>query len=379
MKNSFHFSPDNLHQNGSICHRIPTSSRDFSAEFNATVENGYLAFSFTEEPCPYNAITAGEKMWNGFSLSMTQHRESSTKFVLYVGSPGSIAPHSLCLSSTRNFKVNIEVKNATVSVLVNDQKCGEPFEFPLNYIGFFSFVGSLVNDTRKGEKKQIGSSDIYSLKIKIPENHFEDFDIIGIEKFSRNMVARQLNLKNKPARKMRLAEIINNEALNAFDKLDEYADIEEVESLIKGVINEFAQRLNMTLTNEQLNDLIEKKVKKNLVRLEKKMNKRKDSFKKVSADLSDYVKEVNNKIEKISSYSVDQIASLKQEYIEQMKEFVKEHNPSELSKETKKKAKEMKTQWVQPMLLVISLIEIACYLAFFFYKRKETHAFKKYD
>ena len=379
MKNSFHFMPDNLHQNGSVCHRIPTSSRKFSAEFNASVENGFLTFSFTEEVCPYSALTTNTKTWNGFSLVMTQHRESSTKFLLHVGSPANVSEHSLCLAASRNFKVNVEVENSTVAVFVDGQKCGEAFEFPFNYIGFFSFVGSLVNDTKKGEKKQIGSSDIFSLNVSIPEDHSEDFDLVGIEKFSRNMIARQLNLKNSGIRKTFLAEIVNKQALNAFDKLDENPDPREMEGMIRAVINEFARRLNLTLTNEQLNELIEMKVKKNLARLEAKMNKRKESFKKVSDDLNNYVKEVNNKMDWISAYSVDQIASLKQEYMDQMKQFVKEHDPRELSKETNKNAKEMKTQWIQPMLLVIALIEIACYVAFFFYKRKETHAFKKYD
>ena len=379
LKSSFHFSPDNYRQNGSICHRLPTTSRNFTAEFDASVENGILTFSFTEEACPFAALTEGSKTWTGFALEMTQHRESSTQFLLKIGTIFNITQHSLCLSPSRNFTVKLVVENGTLSVFVDGNRCGQPYSFPYFYINFFSFIGSLVNDTSIREKKRIGSSDIYSFKVNIPESHHEDFSAIDMEKHARKMIANQRNMKNKLKNKVPISQLIVNNAMDSDDTLNDEMSVKELDNKIWLTMNELANRLNMTMTTSELESIIQSTIKTKLSRIEKKMNKRRQSFKNISNVLNSYVKDVEDKMGWITQYTVDEIASLKQNYKNEFTTFMKEHDPQELFDSTNRKAKEFSVSFLNFVLLMICVTEFACYLIFFFYKRKETHNFKKYD
>ena len=370
MKNSIHLSSKINKSNGIICTRLPISAIDWNAKLNLSLISGTFDMMYTLNVCPYYDYT-NEMYWRGFSLHFTEiDGEKLDVEVITVKKDYSYSRTKLCQIPTTNPILHVQVKNQSVFLSYDVgygtiEPCSDSLKyFPYVGAGFFTFIGQ--------PSRKTGSADIYEFVLNLPEGHKEEYDKEALEKISRKIITpKNRTFKHK---KPTLAQRIS------------YADPEESDDrnnlkYINGILAEMNESLSNAINAKELDTLIETKIRNNLAVIEKKINKRRDMLLGISNQLSIVKRNMSNNLENLKHHVYLTMNTVSASSVQELKKFLekaKEANET-LPQAAKESARTVKTMWVPTMLYVIAFIELACYLAFFFHKKKVTSNFKKYD
>jgi hypothetical protein len=373
MKSSIHFSPDAERQKGALCHRISVQSQPWSIQFSVTVTKGAFLFLATEEACPFWMISRDLEGWSGISINISHRDDSKHKTMRIIGRllgeninaavlfgkvPGNTA--TLNISASEN-TLGISVVNSSGSYPL-----GSRISFNSTRI-FFSFVATSFHG--------IGDSSISSVYGNAEPS--EEADVLD------NVVRREITVQSGEIETFRkpleLATKIIKEIEQSKNLLAD-RDPKETAETIRNLFREVLQRLQETLFTSDLDTLVHTNFAYDLMRAEKKMEKRKTAFGGVSQDLTFLKKNVDEKVRYLKDYVVEVMNGAKKDAVDTLKVFLNATKDAEkLAMEAKKGRRESKYAFWPVFLFVIALMELVCYLAFFFVKRSRTHGFKKLD
>lgn len=375
MKKSVHFSSDVNKQNGALCHRIPTSSMDWEANFSFSIDSGYLSLMFTEETCPFWVVANFLPIWNGFSLNITKLPNKSIG-LRFISSNITVSTNDdLCTIQGDKARLLVRSSSGIVTIFVLENgklmQCGKELSFPFNYLGFFSFLAS-------GLQKE-GFSDVYDFYLKLPANHTEPFSINDLNEHSRTNIKNQVTgFAVSSPRSLELGLVLDE--MERLDHILSANDLKVVEDNIAKIMSSLQNSLQNTLSIDQLKELIGSKLQKHLSRIEHKIEKRKNSFKEIGDEMKTIVRAVEIKTQWLNDYVIESMSSAKDEAVITLSKFINmTADAQNLPLMAKNTAKDIKSEWIPTFLYVVAFIELTCYIAFFLVRKKKTHNFKKYD
>ena len=378
MKKSIHFSPDSSRQNGAICNRIPTSSNEWFSQFRVQVSKGSLVYIVSDESCPYWSISHSVNSWSGISLNIT--RKNNGKMVLRAHYLNQSQPYEakLCKVNSENVTIKASYVNNTMTYYVladNDNQftgCGSPIPISEKMSkSYFTFYAE--------NSEGIGSSEIYHYILKIPSTFKETLNLTESDYFNRQHILLHQEKRISEHPSLPLAREIIAEMEKANYKLSQSKQVNTTGN-IRDLLIEVKKRLKYTLTTEDLQKLVHATIAVNLIRAERKMEKRRMAFSSINEDLDNLKNVVNEKLNWLNKYVLNSMNEAKGSAVSILTEFLEATKESEeLPKEAKRRAKEMKSAWIPTILYSISFIEFLCYVIFFCVKRKKTHGFQKID
>ena len=370
MKNSIHLGSKINKSNGIVCTRIPTSALEWNAKLNLSLNLGSFDLMYTLNVCPYNEYT-NEMYWRGFSLHFSEvDGEKLDAEVITVKNDYSYSHTKLCQIPTTNPILYVQVKNQSVFLSYEDENgsktpCSDSLKyFPYVGAGFFTFISQPT--------KKVGSADVYEFILGQPEGHKEEYEIETLEKISRKIITpKNRTFKhNQPT----LAQRIHYAS-------PEDSDPRNTLKYINAILAEMNNSLTTAMNAKELDALIETKIRNNLALIEKKITKRRDMLLGISNQLAIVKRNMSNDLNSLKNHVYVTMNAVSGSSVQELKKFLekaKEANET-LPKAAKESARTVKTMWVPTMLYVIAFIELACYIAFFFHKKKVTDNFKKYD
>lgn len=379
LKTSIHFAPNATSQKGAICHRLPSTAPSFVAEYAANIKKGSLLLSLTEECCPYTAISNNVMSWIGIVLNLTRKKEGILISTHHSSSnnPNYQQVDTILGNVTaQNISIKLIYNKDHVSILYkgdNDKtyiQIGQNVTIPEFKQVYFSFMAS--------RNKNIGDLEIYSFQVD-HGNHEESFNSKELSEQNRQLILIHQE-KIKVAHKvLPLADAVIKEIEAANDDLTKGKNAESWEK-IRGLLGEVRGRIDQTLNVKDLQKLVHATLAINLLKAEEKMEKRREEFSSIGEGLTDLKITVDEKLQWLSDYVLKAMADAKKQSLETMEEFLNFTNDVKiLPIEAKKRAREAKQQMVPTFLYVIAIIEFACYVAFFFVRKKQTNNFKKFD
>ncbi|KAK8900482.1 hypothetical protein M9Y10_002809 [Tritrichomonas musculus] len=378
MKKSIHFSPDSSRQNGAICNRIPTSSPEWYSQFRVQVSKGSLIYVISDESCPYWSISHSVNSWSGISLNIT--RKNNEKLVLIARYLNQSKPYEakLCKVNSENVTIKASYINNTITFSVLADKdnyftdCG--YQIPIsekmskNYFTFYA-------ENSDG----IGNSEIYHYILKIPSTFKESINLTESDDFNRHHILLQQEKRISEHPSLPLAREIIEEMEKANYKLSQGKQTNTTEN-IRDLLLEVKGRLKYSLTTDDLQKLIHATIAVNLIRAERKMEKRRAAFSNINEDLDNLKTVVDEKLKWLTKYVLDSMTEAQESAVGILNEFLEATKEGEeLPKEAKRRAKEVKSAWTPTVLYLISFLEFVCYIVFFCVKRQKTHGFQKLD
>ncbi|KAH0789293.1 Legume-like lectin family protein [Histomonas meleagridis] len=375
LKSSIHFASDYKKQNSGICQRLPTTSNDWLSEFRAEVSKGSLSFIISDNFCPYY-IHTNATSFNQISFNITRIDNMKLKIAFHYLNDDNQIHRNLCQVYSQNVTVRITYKDNTITCYALDDRgsdftqCGDPIEATIPNANYFSFFA----ESQEG----IGESELFHFLTRIPPNHTEKFNKTEMDDANRRKLRKLLKPISHPV--LPLAERIINEMEKASYKLDQSGKNNYSGQEIRDLLLEIRSRLKDSLTTKDLQRLVHATLTVSLMRTEHKMEKRSRSFTEIQDDLKNLKNIVKDKMDSISQCAMDALSNSKNDSINTLMSFynrIKDYD--NLTDEAKSRSKEMKSSFVPTFLYMISFIELACYVAFFFVKRKKTLNFKKHE
>lgn len=378
MKKSIHFSPDSSRQNAAICNRIPTSSNEWFSQFRVQVSKGSLIYVVSDESCPYWSILNSVNSWSGISLNIS--RKDNGKMILKARYLNQSQPYEvkLCKVNSENITIKASYGNNTMTYYVladNDNKfteCGSPIPISETISkSYFTFYAE--------NSEGIGSSEIYHYILKLPIQFKETLNLTENDNFNRQHILLHQEKRVSEHPSLPLAREIIEEMEKVNYKLSKGSQTNTTEN-IRDLLIEVKKRLKYSLTADDLQKLVHATIAVNLIRAERKMEKRRMAFSSINEDLDNLKGVVNEKLKWLTQYVIKSMNETQDSAVSILAEFLEATKESEeLPKEAKRRAKEIKSAWIPTILYSISFIEFICYIIFFCVKRKKTHGFQKID
>ena len=374
MKSSIRFSPDSSRQNGAICQRIPIESTNWSLEFRTRVGLGSLLFLMTEETCPYLQITNGLESWTGFGINMSAGDDGVTLTGTYLTASNQTV-HTLCNVSDRDFEVRVERSGNLIHVSTktsgNYSTCGSA-EVTISPSVFFSFIATSPDG--------IGDSEVFHLNASENEEQERTEGFLNSRsEISRQEIWVQQERLNAVKPVLPLAEAViarMEEAMYVLEKGDSSNTTKE----IKEILGEIRGRIGETMSVRDLQQLIQATLAVNLMKIERKMEKRREAFLQIANDLETLKGGIDEKVKWLGAYVANAMAEAKKDAVDTLAVFLKLTKESKKFKtDAKSMSMDMRSNALPMFLYIIAFIELVCYLAFFFVQRAKTHRFKKYD
>ena len=375
MKSSIRFSPDPKRQNGAICHRIPTQAENWTFEFRMRLGKGSLIFLATEETCPYWAISNDVESWTGFALNVTKTGDTLTSSGIYMTNT-QVINMGMCKFQGDEVTLKIEKHGTNISVYqsrdgvdLKYELCNEITVGTCNML-FFSFVATSPDE--------IGDSEIFHVSVNESAERSELY-LQNTSDISRLEIVMQQDTVNSSRPYLGLATAIIGEMERAAYSLSKVDDKNTTLEL-KALLSEIRERLNQSLTAKDLEKLIHATMAVNLLKVERKIDKRRKAFAEISSELDVLKKSINERLEWLGEYVVDVMTQSKKDAVNTLSIFLNLTNETDvLKEESKSRAKDAKSNFVPPLLCTVAFLEFACYIAFFFVKHRKTFGFKKYD
>lgn len=378
MKKSIHFSPDSSRQNGAICNRIPTSSGEWFSQFRVQVSKGSLIYIVSDESCPYWSILHSVNSWSGISLNIS--RKNNGKIVLKAHYLNQSQPYEakLCKVNSENITIKASYNNSKMAYYVladsdnHFTECGSPIPISENISkSYFTFYAE--------NSDGIGNSEIYHYILKIPSTFKETLNLTENDDFSRQHILLHQEKRVSEHPSLPLAREIIDEMEKANYKLSQ-GNYENTTDNIRDLLIEVKKRLKYSLTADDLQKLVHATIAVNLIRAERKMEKRRIAFSGINEDLDNLKGVVNEKLKWLTQYVLKSMNEAQESAVGILTEFLEATKESEeLPKEAKRRAKEIKSAWVPTVLYFISFVEFVSYVIFFCVKRQKTHGFQKID
>ncbi|EAX90260.1 hypothetical protein TVAG_099460 [Trichomonas vaginalis G3] len=363
-KNHIHITSRKNKINGALCSRIPTSYQNFETVLNVSLISGSFHYLFTQDACPIVHRYNGG-YWRGFSLNFNESNEKLNISFTIVRNDYTYNTQDLCLINTTNpvIKVKSGENEATVQYFDGNKwkDCGSKHVFPYLVVGYFTLTAFPI--------EEFAQARIYSFNTSIPYNYSEEFDTTRLEK----LVKRIVNPKTKKEKPMSLATRISY-------SLPEDTNSSEYFKYIDIILAEMNVSLTNALNSTGLKSIIDKMIKTKLSRIEKKFSKRKQLLQEIDDSMKRVKAGIQVDLNQLESNIYSSMETAKHTSVSELKKFLDKVKDAEsLTNSTKESAKEMKSMWLPTFLYVISFIELALYIAFFFQRKKATHNFKKYD
>jgi hypothetical protein len=338
--------------------------------FRVNVLKGSLSFVISDHICPCSAVSHNPESWIGIALNITRQK----KYVLSIRSEGSIRKVGKADTDNITIKAVYQNGNVTFSALIDSESeysaCGAPIPAPLLSRAFFSFVAT--------SETEIGDSELYHVIAKIPEE-FDRSQVQEHDEEGRSQIREMEKRVCAMRPEMPLTERIVSEMEGvAFDLARGQKANASAE--IRALFVEVRNRLNRSLSGKELQELIHSAFTLKLMKAEKKMEKRRESFAAIGQELEGLTRAVDEKLKWMSGYVVDVTEEAKKAAVETLNTFLLiAENNTELPREAKQRAKDVRAAAAPVLLYVIAMMEFVCYLAFFFIRRKRTQGFKKFD
>jgi hypothetical protein len=379
MRTGIHFSPDSSRQNGGICHRIGTTSQDWFFSFRARITNGSLVFVLSDEVCPYWAISNHIESWRGISVNFTRHDENRKKKIFVTGRFPSIEGNQeslLCKVDSHNitFKSSYRDGNVTFSVL-NDHdqdfiECGPPLPLGIFPRTFVSFVATSYSS--------VGDLDLYHTIARINDPETAPASIDSLDQQSRaHIFSQEETVRVRPILPL-ASRIVDEMEKSAYKLSVDRADNASEE--IRALFGEIRERLAKSLSPEDLRALMHSILHLNLARAEKKMEKRREAFSEIGAELDNLKGVVREKLNWLSEYVVQVMGEAQSGAAETLNGFLNlTQNSTDLQAVAKHEAKEVNASRWPTVLSVIAAVEVFAYLTIFCVKQKRTRGFKKLE
>jgi mannose-binding lectin 1 len=376
---------------GSICQRVPTLFKEWSAELEIRAfdpnENGKhghgIWFFFTEEVCPEFALK-----FNGFAfwVNTSSTGEDGLSDVYFAKGNGTeIMLRDLkpvgrvnvrnekkplrVLISRRFDRLTVDsARNTIFERIVDEDVTGVP-----DY-GYFSI--SAVT-TRRVDNNDVVSMRVYSMSESDHPNKTRNYSEEN-RKFIENSKRIRRQLKKRRHQKMQSMLKYVEEAKNASKKLTAQEEIDMKEAI--RVIDEAHKRSQVTITAEYLEQFITENVDSAVSQALAKIEMAQQKYQDTRQDIDELWSTLKRSLLDIAIEEKQQLAAIQ----EQVFEFAKSLNFSQINEgkvknDLKSEASSLHDTSTTNYLMIISMVEITLYVIFFLYMRHKTDNFKKRD
>jgi hypothetical protein len=319
-------------------------------------------------------VSSGLEGWTGLAINITRREEAKNSRITITGrqiGEGIDAEYLFCKLPEETFILNITSVNGEVSLWLPDQlerkPCGHSLDLNLSRT-FFSFIGTSYDG--------IGDMDIYDVSTRAikPVD-----DVFEIDETSRREISIQQGKLEVVRPTLPVASRILKEMQDSSLLLGQ-KDETQTDQDIRSLFLELQNRLGETLSASALEDLIHATLAANLLKAEKKIEKRRTAFAGISGELDSLKTGVTEKLNWLNGYLVEVMTEAKKGAMETLDGFfnmTKEN--AVLAKEAKARANEARASFWPTLLYVVALMEFVCYLAFLMVQRKRTKGFRKLE
>ncbi|EAY15303.1 Legume-like lectin family protein [Trichomonas vaginalis G3] len=390
LKNAIRLTSDIPSSFGSICQRVPTLFKEWTAEVeikatSSSEDKGTgLWFFYTEEVCPDRA-----NVYNGFAVWVNTTTDENgnngvyfkkgngTEFNPYQLKPVGVvkalsntsAPMRLMIS--RRFdQLTID---ATKDIILERILDVDVTEIP-DY-GYFSF--SAQTSAVRSMQHDLLSMRVHSMSDCDHPNATFDYSSKN-KKYIEDMVEiRRIHKRNRRAN-MPVSNQYNKLSKELNRLLDENPNSQIKDAI--SIIDEAASRMKSAETPQALGQFIIEKVNETIQQAVRKIEVAKSKYDETETDLDELWSSLKKQLLELAVETKISLENLEKEVLEAAKNLnLSTSNPIELKKSLKHEVEIVNEQHGFNILLFISVIEITAYVIFFLYKRHETHNFKKYD
>ena len=372
---------------GSICQRIPTLFKDWSAEIELQSSNhenesflpGHgIWFFYSNEVCQEMSLDfKGFSFWINttstmsdgmsdlhFMIGNTTSRWSEGKVVGRVQIRDDNKSLFIRIAK-KDSEISIDAMNESMYVNIFTEKCDNIPDY-----GYFTITG--LTTTKRADNNDIISFRLNPLSpVDHPQKDF-DFSTENREIIQKK---REEQKKMKKMRQEKMKALIKylNHALSSEPKLNEKDNI-DIKEAVK-IIDETYKKNKDKMTHESLEHFIEEAVEATADAAEKKLNMAATKYKEAQQDIDDMWVSLKQQLSDIINEEKEAFQIIREEVLEFGKniDFKNTKHSSETQIESNGDSN------ITFVLVIICLVEGALYFVFLVFKHRKSNHNKKND